>query len=51
MAFSVVSRSPRGRRFLNRGQGWIVKRLNGSLLEEMKTRHRGNIEACEQVAE
>ena len=49
-------------RLLNRGQGWVVKRLDGllgemlpasvgSVLEEMKTRHLGNIEACERLAE
>jgi hypothetical protein len=49
-------------RFLNRGQGWVVKRLDGLLgenlpesvggfLEEMKTRHIANIEACERLAE
>ena len=49
-------------RLLNRGQGWVVKRLDGllgetlpasveSFLEEMKTRHLGNIEACERLAE
>lgn len=48
-------------RFLNRGQGWVVKRLDGLLaeplpetvsgfLEEMKTRHVANIEACERLA-
>ena len=48
-------------RFLNRGQGWVVKRLDallgetlpasvGSFLEEMKTRHITNIEACERLA-
>ena len=48
-------------RLLNRGQGWVVKRLDGLLgeglpedvagfLEEMKTRHVGNIEACERLA-
>jgi hypothetical protein len=47
---------------LNRGQGWVVKRLDGLLgetlppsvrtfLDEMKTRHRANIEACERLAE
>jgi hypothetical protein len=46
---------------LNRGQGWVVKRLDGLLadtlpasvgefLEEMKTRHISNIEACERLA-
>lgn len=49
-------------RFLNRGQGWVVKRLDGLLdealpssaaefLQEMKTRHIRNIEACERLAE
>jgi len=49
-------------RFLNRGQGWVVKRLDaltretlpelvGEFLEEMKTRHVANIEACERLAE
>ena len=49
-------------RFLNRGQGWVVKRLDsllgetlpasvGSFLGEMKTRHITNIEACERLAE
>jgi uncharacterized protein DUF6306 len=49
-------------RLLNRGQGWVVKRLDGLLaetlpasvgefLEEMKTRHISNIEACERLAE
>jgi hypothetical protein len=49
-------------RFLNRGQGWVVKRLDGLLLgdtlpapvaefvEEMKRRHITNIEACERLA-
>jgi nitronate monooxygenase len=48
-------------RLLNRGQGWVVKRLDGllgetlpasvgSFLTEMKTRHVGNIEACERLA-
>ena len=48
-------------RLLNRGQGWVVKRLDGLLgealpeavagfLEEMKTRHTSNIEACERLA-
>jgi hypothetical protein len=48
-------------RLLNRGQGWVVKRLEGLLadtlpasvgefLEEMKTRHISNIEACERLA-
>jgi uncharacterized protein DUF6306 len=46
---------------LNRGQGWVVKRLDGllaeglpasvgSFLQEMKTRHLANIEACERLA-
>ena len=46
---------------LNRGQGWVVKRLDALLgealpasvsgfLEEMKTRHVTNIEACERLA-
>lgn len=49
-------------RLLNRGQGWVVKRLDGLLgetllgsvsefLEEMKTRHTANIEACDRLAE
>jgi Domain of unknown function (DUF6306) len=49
-------------RLLNRGQGWVVKRLDGLLaealpasvgdfLEEMKTRHITNIEACARLAE
>ena len=48
-------------RLLNRGQGWVVKRLDGLLgetlplpvngfAEEMKARHLANIEACEQLA-
>ena len=48
-------------RLLNRGQGWVVKRLDGllgeplpasvgSFLEEMKSRHTANIEACERLA-
>jgi hypothetical protein len=48
-------------RLLNRGQGWVVKRLDGLLgeslpvpvvdfLEEMKARHLANIEACERLA-
>ena len=47
---------------LNRGQGWVVKRLDGLLgeplpatvrefLEEMKARHVANIGACERLAE
>jgi nitronate monooxygenase len=46
---------------LNRGQGWVVKRLDGllaeslpptvaSFLQEMKSRHLANIEACERLA-
>lgn len=49
-------------RLLNRGQGWVVKRLDsliggnlpeavGSFLKEMKTRHLANIEACDRLAE
>ena len=49
-------------RLLNRGQGWVVKRLDGLLgetlpasvsdfLRDMKTRHIANIEACERLAE
>jgi nitronate monooxygenase len=49
-------------RLLNRGQGWVVKRLDGLLgdplpasvaafLEEMKKRHVSNIESCERLAE
>ena len=49
-------------RLLNRGQGWVVKRLDalvsdtlpesvGEFLEEMKKRHVTNIEACERLAE
>lgn len=49
-------------RLLNRGQGWVVKRLDGLLgetlpapvsefLKEMKTRHIANIEACDQLAD
>ena len=49
-------------RLLNRGQGWVVKRLDGLLdetlpesvsgfLKEMKTRHIANIEACDRLAE
>ena len=49
-------------RFLNRGQAWLVQRLDGLLgetlpssargfLEEMKARHLTNIEACERLAE
>jgi nitronate monooxygenase len=48
-------------RLLNRGQGWVVKRLDGLLgdalptsvtafLDEMRKRHIGNIEACERLA-
>jgi hypothetical protein len=47
---------------LNRGQGWVVKRLDALLgetlpatvaafLEEMKTRHVANIAACTRLAE
>ncbi len=47
---------------LNRGQGWVVKRLDsllgetlpasvGEFLEEMKRRHITNIDACERLAE
>ncbi len=46
---------------LNRGQGWVVKRLDAlvaealpapviDFLEEMKTRHLANIEACDRLA-
>ncbi len=49
-------------RLLNRGQGWVVKRLDGLLgeslpasvsdfLTEMKRRHIINIEACDRLAE
>jgi nitronate monooxygenase len=49
-------------RFLNRGQGWVVKRLDGLLgealpasvtafLEEMKQRHVTNIAACDRLVE
>ncbi len=49
-------------RLLNRGQGWVVKRLDGLLgetlpapvsefLKEMKTRHIANIEACDRLAD
>ncbi len=49
-------------RLLNRGQGWVVKRLDALLgeklpasisdfLREMKKRHIANIEACERLAE
>jgi hypothetical protein len=45
----------------NRGQGWVVKRIDGLLgetlvesvsefLEEMKVRHVANIEACDRLA-
>src|SRR5215813_15314918 len=48
-------------RLLNRGQGWVVKRLDGLLgqalpqpvsefVNEMKRRHITNIEACERLA-
>ena len=47
---------------LNRGQGWVVKRIDGLLgetlvesvsefLQEMKVRHIANIEACDRLAE
>jgi Domain of unknown function (DUF6306) len=47
---------------LNRGQGWVVRRIDGLLgetlvesvsefLEEMKVRHMANIEACDRLAE
>jgi hypothetical protein len=46
---------------LNRGQGWVVKRIDGLLgealaesvsafLKEMKVRHMANIEACDRLA-
>ena len=49
-------------KFLNRGQMWVVKRLDTLLgetlhpsvsgfLAEMKTRHLANIAACDQLAE
>ncbi len=49
-------------RLLNRGQGWVVKRLDGLLgetlpasvsefLAEMKRRHIINIDACNRLAE
>jgi len=49
-------------RLLNRGQGWVVKRLDALLgetlpasvsefLAEMKKRHIANIEACDRLAE
>jgi len=49
-------------RLLNRGQGWVVKRLDGLLgetlpasvsefLTEMKRRHIINIDACNRLAE
>jgi nitronate monooxygenase len=49
-------------RFLNRGQGWVIRRVDGLLgetlpvsvadfLAEMRTRHRANIEACDRLAE
>ena len=49
-------------RLLNRGQGWVVKRIDGLLgetlvesisefLAEMKVRHLANIEACDRLAE
>ena len=48
-------------RFLNRGQGWVVKRLDallddtlpesvGGFLVEMKERHVTNIETCDRLA-
>src|SRR5262245_32718322 len=48
-------------RLLNRGQGWVVKRLDGLLgealpapvgefLAEMKARHVASIETCERLA-
>ena len=47
---------------LNRGQGWVVKRLDGLLgealpasvagfLDEMQRRHVANIAACDRLAE
>ena len=63
-AEKVMSESTLARRlrFLNRGQEWVVKRLDGLLgdtlpasvtafLEEMKTRHISNIEACDRLVE
>ena len=63
-AEKVMGESTLARRLqlLNRGQGWVVKRLDGLLgeslptsvtafLEEMRTRHVGNIEACDRLAE
>jgi Domain of unknown function (DUF6306) len=63
-AEKVMSESPLAARLrlLNRGQGWVVKRLDGLLgdahptsvtafLHEMRKRHIGNIEACERLAE
>lgn len=49
-------------RLLNRGQGWVVKRLDALLgetlpasvsdfLSEMKRRHIANIEACNRLVE
>ena len=49
-------------KFLNRGQMWVVKRLDALLgeplpapvsgfLTEMKTRHLANIAACDKLAE
>ncbi len=49
-------------RLLNRGQGWVVKRLDALLVEtlptsvsdflrEMKARHLANIAACGKLAE
>jgi nitronate monooxygenase len=63
-AEKVMAESTLSRRLnlLNRGQGWVVKRLDGLLgealpasvaafLEEMKRRHIANIEACDRLAE
>jgi hypothetical protein len=49
-------------RLLNRGQSWVVRRIDGLLgetlvesvrefLQEMKARHLTNIEACDRLAE
>ena len=49
-------------RLLNRGQEWVVKRLDALLaealprpvsefLQQMKARHIANIEACDRLAE
>ena len=49
-------------RLLNRGQGWVVKRIDGLLaealvepvsefLQEMKVRHVANIAACDRLAD